>query len=335
MLFSLGLAVFAAMFFILVLVILIMGFKSVPQGFEYTVERLGRYTRSLKPGPNLIVPFLDNITNKIDMREQILDIEPQQIITKDNVEVIVDCIVYYQVIDSAKATYGITNLEEAMRTLTMANVRAATGEYELDTLFSAREAVGDSLNQGLDDATSVWGVKILRVKIEDIKPPQELQEAMTQQMRAERERRALVARAEGEREAAIKIADGQRLAAIAKAQGDRDAMILRAEGQSIADIKQAEAKKQATILEAEARIDQARAEAEATAALSKSIQEGSIQALNYFMAEKYMQALSALAAADNQKVILMPLEASQVIGALGGITELAKEAFPSKQLTEK
>ncbi len=337
---SLGFAIFAAVLLILMLVVISMGFIIVPQGYEYAVERLGKYTKTLKAGPNLIIPFLDNIREKVDMRERTLDIPPQDVLTNDNVTVKVDGIVYYQIMDTARAIYRVTNLEEAIGNLIQANIRGVIGTFELQDLLSAREKLGEDLSHDLDDAIDPWGVKVLRVKIQDISPPADLVEAMTRQMRAEREKRAVILeaegrreseikRAEGERDAAIKKADGEKNAIIQRAEGEKESTVLRAEGQLKAAQLEAEWKKDAAFREAESRERLAEAEAKAVMMLSQAVAKGNVQALNYMMADKYIQALHGLAAANNQKVIMMPLEASNVIGALAGISEIAKESFQS------
>lgn len=324
-------AVFATLILSLMFVVVVMGYRKVPQGKEYTVERLGRYTKTLKPGPNFVIPFLDSVSNQVDMRERVLDIPAQHVITNDNVRIEVDCIVYFQVLNAAKMTYGVEDLLDALEQLSVANVRSAIGKSDLDELLNRRENVADNMMKNLDDATGPWGLKVLRIKIQKIEPPPDLVEAMNKQMRADREKTAAKLNADAYYETTIKRAQGDKEAAIQRAEGKKEETLRLAEATSHAILQEAEAQKQATIMEAEARIEQAKAEAEATFALSQALNKGNVQALNYFIAEKYVDALKALAAADNQKVILMPLEASNVIGALGGVGELAKEAFQPKE----
>ncbi|MFN8509333.1 MAG: SPFH domain-containing protein [Deinococcaceae bacterium] len=279
--------------------------KIVPQGRQYTVERLGRYTKTLEPGLSVIVPFVDRISAKVNIMEQVVDVPSQEVITKDNAQVRVDGVTFFQVLDAAKATYEVSGLQNAILNLVMTNIRSVMGSMDLDELLSNRDMINLKLLQVVDHATQPWGVKITRVEIKDITPPPTLVEAMAQQMKAERMKRASVLEAEGEKQAAI-----------LRAQGQQESMILRAEGE-----------KQAAFLGAEARERQAAAEARATSMLSQAIGQGNINAINYFVAQKYIEALGQIASSPNQKVILMPLEASNVIGSLAGIAEIAKETF--------
>ena len=292
----------------LAVVIVLMGVKSVNQGREYTVERFGRYTRTLRPGLNLIVPVIDSIGHKINMMEQVLDVPSQEIITKDNAMVRVNGVVFFQVIDAAKAAYEVNGLDNAILNLTMTNIRTVMGSMDLDELLSKRDEINTRLLGVVDDATTPWGVKVTRIEIKDIEPPADLVEAMGRQMKAEREKRAN----------------------ILDAEGDRQAEILRAEGEKQAAVLEAEGRREAAFRDAEARERLAEAEAKATMMVSEAIAKGDIQAVNYFVAQKYVEALKEMAAADNHKVIMMPLEASNVIGSVAGITELAKEAFSKK-----
>lgn len=275
----------------------------VPQGTEYTVERFGRYTQSLTPGLHLLVPFVDRIGLRVNMMENVFDIPSQDVITKDNARVTVDGVVFYQVLDAAKAAYEVRDLNGAIRNITMTNIRTVLGSMDLDELLSQREVINARLLQVVDDATNPWGTKVTRIEIKDIAPPADLIASMGRQMKAEREKRA-------------KILD---------AEGDRQAEILRAEGEKIATILQAEAEKEAAFRNAEARERAAEAEAKATGVVSEAIAKGSVQAVNYFVAQKYVDALKDMAGADNSKVIFMPLEASSIIGSLGGISQLFKE----------
>ncbi|MEC9314317.1 MAG: SPFH domain-containing protein [Pseudomonadota bacterium] len=303
-----GFSSFVVFFLVLAVVIVLMGVKSVNQGREYTVERFGRYTRTLRPGLNLIVPVIDSIGHKINMMEQVLDVPSQEIITKDNAMVRVNGVVFFQVIDAAKAAYEVNGLDNAILNLTMTNIRTVMGSMDLDELLSKRDEINTRLLGVVDDATTPWGVKVTRIEIKDIEPPADLVEAMGRQMKAEREKRAN----------------------ILDAEGDRQAEILRAEGEKQAAVLEAEGRREAAFRDAEARERLAEAEAKATMMVSEAIAKGDIQAVNYFVAQKYVEALKEMAAADNHKVIMMPLEASNVIGSVAGITELAKEAFSKK-----
>jgi len=303
-----GISGFAVFIVVLMLVLIIMGVKTVPQGREYTVERFGRYTRTLTPGLTIIMPIIDRIGNKLNMMEQVMDVPSQEIITKDNAMVKVDGVVFFQILDAPKAAYEVNQLELAILNLTMTNVRTVMGSMDLDELLSQRDKINARLLSVVDDATSPWGVKVTRIEIKDISPPRDLVDAMARQMKAEREKRALILEAEGERQAEI-----------LKAEGEKQGAILQAEG-----------RKEAAFRDAEARERQAEAEAKATHMVSKAIEAGNINAINYFVATKYVDALKDIASAPNEKLVLMPLEASGVIGAIGGIADLAKEAMNKK-----
>ncbi len=289
----------------IVLVLVLMGVRSVPQGHEYTVERFGRYTRTLGPGLNLIVPFVDRIGAKLNLMEQVLDVPSQQAITRDNAVVTVDAIVFFQVLDAAKAAYEVRDLASATLNLTMTNIRTVIGSMDLDELLSRRDEINARLLAVVDEATQPWGVKVTRIEIKDITPPQDLVDSMARQMKAERDKRAAVLQAEGERQAAI-----------LKAEGEKQAVILEAEG-----------RREAAFRDAEARERQAEAEAKAAAMLSTAISEGSPLAVNYFIAEKYLKALEAMATSPNQKTLVLPVEAAGVLGSLAGIAEIAREAY--------
>lgn len=299
------LATLSSILLAIVLVLVLMGVRSVPQGFEYTVERFGRYTRTLGPGLNLIVPFVDRIGAKLNMMEQVLDVPSQQAITRDNAVVTVDAIVFFQVLDAAKAAYEVRDLASATLNLTMTNIRTVIGSMDLDELLSRRDEINARLLAVVDEATQPWGVKVTRIEIKDITPPQDLVDSMARQMKAERDKRAAILQAEGERQAAI-----------LKAEGEKQAVILEAEG-----------RREAAFRDAEARERQAEAEAKAASMLSTAISEGSPLAVNYFIAEKYLKALEAMATSPNQKTLVLPVEAAGVLGSLAGIAEIAREAY--------
>jgi regulator of protease activity HflC (stomatin/prohibitin superfamily) len=289
----------------LAVLIVFMAVKQVPQGSEWTVERFGRYVQTLSPGLHLIIPFIERVGTRISLKEAVLEIEPQDIISHDNAMVGVDAVLFYQIIDAARAAYEVEDLNKAMRNLTMTNIRTVLGALDLDAMLSQRDNINMQLLRVIDEATTPWGVKVTRVEIKEISPPRDLIDSMARQMKAEREKRALILEAEGLKQAAILKADGEKQAAILQAEG----------------------KKEASFREAEARERLAQAEASATLSVSEAIAKGSVQAINYFVAQKYIDALGKLAASSNQKVILMPLEASSVIGSVAGIAEIARQAF--------
>ncbi|MFN7710316.1 MAG: SPFH domain-containing protein [Holosporales bacterium] len=290
------------------LIVLVSAVKRVPQGEEWTVERFGRYTHTLQPGLNVIVPFIDRVGMRVSMRETVFDIPSQDVITRDNAMVKVDGVVFFQVMDAARSAYEVADLRRAIINLTMTNIRTVMGSMNLDELLSHRERINASLLSVVDGATAPWGVKVTRVEIKDITPPPALVESMSRQMKAEREKRAMVLEAEGERQAAI----------------------LRAEGERQAVILEAEARKEAAFRDAEARERAAEAESKATQMVSEAISQGNVQAINYFVAQKYLDALKSIGQADNQKIMFLPMEASSIIGSLSGIAELAKETFKQK-----
>ncbi len=298
-------AAFAVLLLVFAVVTLFKGVIRVRQGLEYTVERFGRYTRTLSPGLHVIIPYVDGIGARISMMETVLDVPSQEVITRDNAMVKVDGVVFFQVLDAAKAAYEVNNLSNAIMNLTMTNVRTVMGSMDLDELLSKRDDINARLLHVVDDATTPWGVKVTRIEIKDIAPPKDLIDSMARQMKAERDKRALILEAEGQRQAEI----------------------LRAEGEKQSAILEAEGRKEAALRDAEARERLSEAEARATEVVSKAIAAGNTQALNYFVAQKYVEALQSIASAPNQKVVLMPLEAANVIGALGGIAELAKTAM--------
>ncbi|WP_420467587.1 SPFH domain-containing protein [Panacagrimonas sp.] len=300
---------------IFAIVTLWKGVVTVPQGMEYTIERFGKYRATFSPGLHWLVPYIDGIGRKLSMMEQVLDVPSQEVITKDNAMVGVDGVVFFQILDAPKAAYEVQNLELATMQLTMTNLRTVMGSMDLDELLSQRDHINAKLLTVVDDATTPWGIKVTRIEIRDIRPPTDLVNAMGRQMKAEREKRANILEAEG-----------FRAAAILKAEGERQAQILGAEGMKQEQILEAEGRREAAFRDAEAREREAEAEAKATTMVSQAIATGDVQAINYFVATKYIEALGQIATSPNEKLVLMPLEAGNVIGALGGIAELAKKA---------
>jgi len=294
--------------FVFAVVLVFMGVRRISQGYNYTVERFGRYTKTLDPGLHIIIPVFDQVGAKMNMMETVLDVPTQEVITRDNAMVSVDGVVFFQVLSAARAAYEVNNLTHAIINLTMTNIRTVMGSMDLDELLSKRDVINQRLLSIVDDATSPWGVKVTRIEIKDIAPPRDLVDAMARQMKAEREKRAVILEAEGERQAEI----------------------LRAEGEKQSAILDAEGRKEAAFRDAEARERLAEAEARATHMVSKAIESGDVQAINYFVAQKYIEAVKEMATTQNDKIIFMPLEASSLIGALGGIGELAKATFGKK-----
>lgn len=296
-------AILAIIFSLFALLAIFKGIRMVPQGYEWTVERFGKYTRTLSPGLRFLIPFIDGVGFKQIMMEQVLDVHPQEVISSDNAMVTTDAVCFYQIMDAVKASYEVNNLDRALQNLIMTNIRAVLGSMELDQMLSNRDQINSALLDKIDEATNPWGVKITRVEIRDITPPRDLIDSMANQMKAERDKRAQILKAEGERQAAIAVAEGEKQSQILKAEG----------------------KKEAAYRLAEAREREAEAEAKATHMVSQAIAKGDPQALNYFVAQKYVEALGQIATSENQKLVLMPLEASNVIGSLGGISELLNQ----------
>lgn len=298
---------FTAAFFFFLLIIVYLGasIKIVRQGYQYTIEYFGRFTSIAKPGFNFFPAFFYRVGRKVNMMEQVLDIPGQEIITKDNAMISTDGVVFFQVLDAPKAAYEVNDLYNAILNLVTTNLRTVMGSMDLDETLSKRDEINGRLLTVIDDATTPWGIKITRVEIKDIRPPQDIINAMARQMKAEREKRAN----------------------ILDAEGARASEILRAEGEKQGQILQAEGRKEAAFRDAEAREREAQAEASATQSVSEAIAGGNAQAINYFIAQDYVKAVEKFATSPNAKTILFPVEATQLIGTLGGIGELAKEAL--------
>lgn len=300
--------VFGGIIAAIVIALIFAGIKTVPQGEKWTVERFGRYTHTLESGLRLIVPFIDQIGRRLTVMEQVLDVPAQTVITKDNAAVVADGVVFFRIDDAARAAYQVRNLEEAIVNLTTTNLRSVIGSMDLDDTLSNRQRINEILLGVVDEATNPWGIKIVRIEIRDLKMSAELQDAMNLQMTAERRRRALVTEANGKREAEILAAEGEKRAAVLRAEGDREAAFLNAE----------------------AREREAEAEAKATMMVSKAIANGDIQAVQYFLGLKYVEALNQIGTGPNSKLVLMPLEASGVAGAVAGVTELIRQTQTDK-----
>ena len=297
-----GVLIFLIVLAIIVLAVISRGVRTVPQGYQWTVERFGRYRVTLMPGLRLINPFIERIGRKVNVQETVLEIPAQNVITRDNASVVVDGIVFYQVVDAARASYEVQDLESAVTNITMTNIRTAIGALDLDETLSKRDEINERLLRVLDAATEPWGTKITRVELKDVRPPEDVQVSMAKQLTADRERRAAVLRA-----------DGVKQAAILEAEGAKQAQILAAEGRLAAAQRDAEARERL-----------AEAEAKATAAVSKAVSEGNVQALNYFIAQKYVEAMTQIGQSPNARLVLMPMEVSGLVGTIAGIAELAR-----------
>lgn len=302
--FGLAIAFFAIVF-------VLRSVRIVPQGYEYTVERFGKYIRTLQPGLHILVPVMDRVGAKISLMETVLNVPSQDVITRDNAAVTVDGIVFYQVLSAAKATYEVANLQDAILKLTMTNIRTVMGSMDLDELLSQREAINARLLSVVDEATNPWGTKVTRIEIKDIRPPRDLVDSMARQMKAEREKRALILESEGEKQSNI-----------LRAEGVKQSMVLEAEGRQLSSFKDAEARERL-----------AEAEAKAVEVVSVAIGKGTSQAANYFVAQKYVEAMKAFAASDNQKLMILPMESAGLIGSLAGVVELTKDAFQGRETT--
>ena len=302
---SIGFDTFVIAFVLVVIVTIAICVRTVPQGYAYTVERFGRYSRTLGPGLGIIVPYGERIGKKVNIMEQVLDVPSQEAFTRDNAGVTIDAAAFFQVLDAARASYEVSNLQQALLTLTMTNIRTVVGSMDLDELLSHRDEINERLLRVVDAAASPWGAKVTRIEIKDIVPPADLAGAMARQMKAEREKRA----------------------AVLEAEGLRQAEILRAEGQKQSQILSAEGRKEAAFRDAEGRERSAEAEARATSMISDAIARGDLAAANFLVAERYVDAIRAIATAPNQKVVIVPIEAAGLAGTLGGIAEITRSVF--------
>ena len=300
-----GVLISLAVVLVIVLAVVARGVRTVPQGNQWTVERFGRYRVTLAPGLRVINPFIDSIGHKINVQETVLDIPSQNVITKDNANVVVDGIVFYQILDASRAAYEVRDLELAIVSLTMTNIRTSIGSLDLDETLSKRDEINERLLRVLDAATEPWGTKITRVELKDVRPPEDVQESMAKQLTADRERRAAILRAEGVKQAAI-----------LEAEGSKQAQILASEGRLVAAQRDAEARERL-----------AEAEAKATTAVSQAVAEGDVQALNYFIAQKYVEAMQQIGLSPNSRLVLMPMETSGLVGTIAGIAELARTSL--------
>ena len=300
-----GAPAIAILIFAVILILTMV--RSVPQAENWTVERFGRYVRTLEPGLRFIIPLIDRIGSKINMMETVLDIDRQEVITRDNASVVADAVAFYQVVDAANAAYEVRDLEHAIRNISQTNIRSVLGSMDLDEALSNRDSINTRLLSVIDNASTPWGVKVTRVEIRDLAPPPDIIQAMTRQMKAERDKRA-----------EILIAEGQKQSVILKAEGEREAQIREAEG-----------RREAAFLDAEAREREAEAEAKATTMVSQAIAAGDIQAINYFVAQKYTEALRDVAASPNAKTVMIPLEAASLIGSIAGIADIARAVRPA------
>ena len=289
-------------------IVLIKTVRMVPQGFEWTVERFGKYTHTMSPGLHFLMPIAQTVGRKVNMMEQVLEVPSQDVITRDNAVVKVDGVIFFQVLDAAKAAYEVSNLEQATLALVMTNIRTSIGSLDLDESLFKRDEINTKLLHVVDAATHPWGIKVNRIELKDIQPPRDLVDSMARQMKAEREKRAQ----------------------ILEAEGSRASEILRAEGEKQAAVLQAEGRKEAAFREAEARERLAEAEAKATQMVSQAISQGNVQAINYFIAQKYIEALKDFATSPNQKLFMLPMEVTGVLGSLAGIAELAKDSLAGK-----
>ena len=296
---------------VLAIIVVMKSIVSVRQGWQYTVERFGRYTGTLSPGLHLLIPFVDKIGHKMNMRERVIDVPSQAVITKDNAMVTADAVVFIQVIDPRKAAYEVNNLENAIQNLSLTNVRTVIGSMDLDETLSKRNEINALLLGVIDNATDPWGTKVTRIEIKDLSPPADITQAMNKQMKAEREKRADILSAEGDKQSAI-----------LRAEGNKQSAILNAEAEKEAAIREAEGRRESAFLDAEAREREAAAEALATKMVSEAISKGDVNAVNYFVAQEYVKAFEKLATSPNQKTLIVPAELGGLAGTVAGIREM-------------